>query len=143
METYIYFGGIIIMKKLILGFILSSFLMVGAACSTDTTQTTATSSTEQKQETITVTMTLIEDDKEITSKEITADKSATVLDILKANFDVKEDKGFVTSIDGKEQDAKANKYWMYYINDKEADKGAGEMTVADSDKIEWRLNAFK
>ena len=131
------------MKKLILGFILSSFLMVGTACSTNTENTTTATSSSQKQTELNVTVTLIEDEKEITSKEVTASEKDSVLDILKANFDVKEDGGFVTSIDAKEQDTKANKYWMYYINDKEADKGAADMTVSDSDKIEWRLNEFK
>ncbi|MEQ7217537.1 DUF4430 domain-containing protein [Vagococcus fluvialis] len=131
------------MKKLILGFVLSSFLMVGTACSTNTEKTTFQSSTEQKQGELHLTLSLVEDEKEFATKEVTAKDSDTVLEILKANFDVKEDGGFVTSIDGKEQDPKANKYWMYYINDKEADKGASEMTVSDSDKIEWRLNEFK
>lgn len=131
------------MKKLILGFVLSSFLMVGAACSTNTEKSTSQSSTEQKQGEINLTLSLIEDEKEVATKEVTAKDSDTVIEILKANFDVKEDGGFVTSIDGKEQDPKANKYWMYYINDKEADKAASEMTLSDSDKIEWRLNEFK
>lgn len=131
------------MKKLILGFVLSSFLMVGASCSTNTEKTVAPTSSSQKQTELTVTFSLIEDDKEITTKEITASESDTVLSLLTANFDVKEEGGFVTEIDGKTQDAKANKYWMYYINDKEAEKGAGEMTVSDDDKIEWRLNEFK
>ena len=97
------------MKKLILGFVLSSFLMVGTACSTNTEKTTFQSSTEQKQGELHLTLSLVEDEKEFATKEVTAKDSDTVLDILKANFDVKEDGGFVTSIDGKEQDPKANK----------------------------------
>ena len=131
------------MKKLILGLVLSSFLMVGADYSTNNETTTVSTSSSQQQTEMKVTVTLVEDEKEVTSKEVEVSEKDSVLDILKANFDVKEDGGFVTSIDGKEQDAKANKYWMYYINDKEADKGAADMTVSDSDKIEWRLNEFK
>ena len=132
------------MKKFMLGFILSSFLLVGTSCSTpsETTQSSASSSS-QKQAEITVTFKLIENEKEVDSKEITTEADATILDTLKNNFDVKEDKGFVTEINGKAQDAKANKYWMYYINNEEADKGAAEMTASDSDIIEWRLNEFK
>lgn len=131
------------MKKFILGLVLSSFLMVGAGCSTNNETTTVSTNSSQEQTAMKVTLTLVEDEKEITSKEVEVSEKESVLDILKANFEVKEDSGFVTSIDGKEQDAKANKYWMYYINDKEADKGAADMTVSDSDKIEWRLNEFK
>ena len=131
------------MKKFILGLVLSSFLMVGAGCSTNNETTTISTNSSQEQTAMKVTLTLVEDEKEITSKEVEVSEKESVLDILKANFEVKEDSGFVTSIDGKEQDPKANKYWMYYINDKEADKGAADMTVSDSDKIEWRLNEFK
>lgn len=131
------------MKKFILGLVLSSFLMVGAGCSTNNETTTVSTNSSQEQTAMKVTLTLVEDEKEITSKEVEVSEKESVLDILKANFEVKEDSGFVTSINGKEQDPKANKYWMYYINDKEADKGAADMTVSDSDKIEWRLNEFK
>ena len=131
------------MKKFILGLVLSSFLMVGAGCSTNNETTTVSTNSSQEQTAMKVTLTLVEDEKEITSKEVEVSEKESVLDILKANFEVKEDSGFVTSIDGKGQDAKANKYWMYYIKDKEADKGAADMTVSDSDKIEWRLNEFK
>lgn len=131
------------MKKIVLSLLLSTFIMVGTGCTsqTDTTQTETNQS--QKQTEKTVTLALIEDEKEISSSEVSVSEDQTVLEILKENFDVKEDGGFVTEIDGKEQDAKANKYWMYYINDKEADKGADSMTVSDKDVIEWRLNEFK
>ena len=91
----------------------------------------------------TATITLIEDDKEVTSKEISLTEGDTVLEALKANFDVKENSGFVTEIDGKSQDEKASKYWMYYVNNKEAEKGADSIEVAPGDTIEWRLNEFK
>lgn len=131
------------MKKIVLSLLLSTFIMVGTGCTSQTDTTQTESSQSQKQTEKTVTLTLIEDEKEISSSEVSVSEDQTVLEILKENFDVKEDGGFVTEIDGKEQDAKANKYWMYYINDKEADKGADSMTVSDKDVIEWRLNEFK
>lgn len=131
------------MKKIVLSLLLSTFIMVGTGCTSQTDTTQTETSQSQKQTEKTVTLTLIEDEKEISSSEVSVSEDQTVLEILKENFDVKEDGGFVTEIDGKEQDAKANKYWMYYINDKEADKGADSMTVSDKDVIEWRLNEFK
>lgn len=131
------------MKKIVLSLLLSTFIMLGTGCTSQTDTTQTETSQSQKQTEKTVTLALIEDEKEISSSEVSVSEDQTVLEILKENFDVKEDGGFVTEIDGKEQDAKANKYWMYYINDKEADKGADSMTVSDKDVIEWRLNEFK
>lgn len=135
------------MKKIIYGFLLTSFLIVGVSCGTNnapTTNSTAVSTTEsQVKEEVKVTLSLVEDEKQIASKEISVSEDESVLNILKEQYEVKDDGGFVTSIDGKEQDADNNKYWMYYINDEEAAKGAAETFVKDKDVIEWRLNEFK
>ena len=131
------------MKKLLMGLVLSSFLIFGVACSSPDTATTTSSTKVEDKVAATATITLIEDDKEVTSKEISFTEGDTVLEALKANFDVKENSGFVTEIDGKSQDEKASKYWMYYVNNKEAEKGADSIEVAPGDTIEWRLNEFK
>ncbi len=47
---------------------------------------------------------LTDSDKEITSKKVTYQSGDSLLEILKANFEVKEKDGFITSIDGHAQD---------------------------------------
>lgn len=132
---------------MIYSFLLTSFLVIGVSCGTNntpTTTSTAISTTESQLENeVKVTLSLVEDEKEIGSKEISVSEDESVLDILKEQYEVKDDGGFVTAIDGIEQDADNNKYWMYYINDEEAAKGAAETFVKDGDVIEWRLNEFK
>lgn len=92
---------------------------------------------------VSIKMSLIEDGKQIISEDLKANSDQSVLDVLKENFEVKETNGFVTEIDGKAQDKAKNKYWMYYINGKEADKGAKDIKVKNNDIIEWRLNELK
>ncbi|ERL21791.1 PF14478 domain protein, partial [Streptococcus pyogenes GA06023] len=70
-------------------------------------------------------------------------KGDTVLEILKDNYEVKEKDGFITAIDGIEQDTKANKYWLFKVNGKMADKGADQITVKDGDSIEFYQEVFK
>ncbi|HGH9206143.1 TPA: DUF4430 domain-containing protein [Streptococcus pyogenes] len=70
-------------------------------------------------------------------------KEDTVLEILKDNYEVKEKDGFITAIDGIEQDTKANKYWLFKVNGKMADKGADQITVKDGDSIEFYQEVFK
>ncbi|MGO3732649.1 MAG: DUF4430 domain-containing protein [Vagococcus sp.] len=138
------------MKKLLLTVPLSFLLLTSVGCGNTKQEETASSSsikTEQsstaKEETVAIKMSIIEDEKEVSSKELNVPKDQSVLDILKENFDVKEEKGFVTEIDGKKQQPSDNKYWMYYINDKETSKGANDIYPSEKDDIQWRLNAFK
>ncbi len=69
------------------------------------------------------------------TKEVTVDKDDSVMDALEEGFEVEDDNGFVTEIDGHQQDPSKNLYWMYDINGKIAEKGAEDMTVSDGDKI--------
>jgi hypothetical protein len=79
------------------------------------------------------------------SKEIK--KGSSALDLLKAvseenKFEIKNKESsygvFIESIMGIANDAKANKFWMYYINGKSAEAGASAYTVKDGDVIEWK-----
>jgi hypothetical protein len=45
---------------------------------------------------------------------------------------------FIEEIQGIENDASENMYWMFYANDKMADVGASEYTLSDGDAIEWK-----
>jgi hypothetical protein len=63
----------------------------------------------------------------VDAKKITIIKDQTLLDALKENFKIEEKSGFITSIDGKSQDQAANKYWLFDVNGKMADKGAADI----------------
>ena len=68
--------------------------------------------------------------------------SYTVMDVLKANYKVKETNGFITSIDGKQQDEKAGLYWMFKVNGKLASKAANQIKAKDGDKIEFYQKVY-
>lgn len=93
---------------------------------------------------ITATIALdFDNDKKVDeSKKITIDKNQTLLDALKANFDVKEKDGFITAIDDHAQDTAANQYWLFNINGKMADKGAAETQLQKGDKVTLYLGHF-
>ncbi|MBT3539302.1 DUF4430 domain-containing protein [Candidatus Parcubacteria bacterium] len=55
-------------------------------------------------------------------------------------FEVKEYTGmgyFVTSINGKKQDTRQGKYWIYYINDESAKLGISNYIINQGDVIKW------
>ncbi|MGO2083217.1 DUF4430 domain-containing protein [Vagococcus sp.] len=136
------------MKKIAIKLSLATILFITVGCGQtnekpkSTTKTASTvTSLEKKEDRATIT--LIEDEKEVTSKTIEFKEGTTIMAITKKAYDLTEDKGFVTEIDGIKQNENEKKYWMYYINGKEATKGANEIKVQKNDKIEWRLNSFE
>ncbi|EIQ81458.1 UNVERIFIED_CONTAM: DUF4430 domain-containing protein [Streptococcus canis] len=80
---------------------------------------------------------IVKEDTNTIDEKVSFDKGDTVLEVLKDNYEVKEKAGFITAIDGIEQDTKANKYWLFKVNGKMAEKGANQITVKDGDKIEF------
>ncbi len=65
----------------------------------------------------------------------------TALELLKHRASVQTKKSslgeYVVSINGSSGAGK--KYWIFYVNGKEAQVGAGAYTTHDSDTIQWRL----
>lgn len=86
---------------------------------------------------------VVKEDTNTIDEKVSFGKGDTVLEILKDNYEVKEKDGFITAIDGIEQDTKANKYWLFKVNGKMADKGADQITVKDGDSIEFYQEVFK
>lgn len=122
------------MKKLFsLLFVLTSFFL--AACQQTTDQSTTASSTSKVQ-------LVVKSDKTTTDEMVEAKVDQTVMDVLKANYEVKETDGFITAIDGLEQDEAAKKYWMFKVNGEVAPKAANQIKVKDGDKIEFYQETY-
>ena len=76
--------------------------------------------------------------------EIDVDHEMDVLAYMVENFSVEgTDEGFITSIEGIEQDESEGLYWLYYVNEEMPSVGAGEYIVEDGDLIEWKLESFE
>lgn len=77
------------------------------------------------------------------SQEVTAEEGTYLLDVMQENYDIEEEGGFISSIEGHEQDNDNGLYWLYYINDESAEVGAAEYAPEEADQIEWRLESFE
>ena len=139
------------MKKIMMTAVTFLSVLVIAGCSnnnnddsvastTKTSESTVVSSEKQEEQ---ATIVLQEDDKEISSKEVTFTDDDSLYDVMKNNFELEDDDGFITSIDGHEQDEKAQKYWTFTINDKEIMKGAKEVSLKSGDKVDFSLAEMK
>lgn len=137
------------MKKLLL--LLSSTLLL-AACGQTTTEVVESPATEtvervesdQSQEVV-INVTVSVDGEVIDDgeKEIEVEEGQKLLELMEANFEVEQTDGFISSINGYEQDEDSGKYWLYDVNGKMAEVGAQELELSDGDHIEWKLEAFE
>lgn len=135
------------MKK-IYAILLSLFLVFSlVACTGDSSKKTAETnsnekvkSTETIQDEITTTVILKEGENEISKKDFQIKSGENLLNLLKENFKIEENDGFITSIEGKVQDEKEGIYWMYTINGESAEVGAGDYKLKDKDIIVFSLS---
>jgi Tfp pilus assembly protein PilV len=85
------------------------------------------------------TITLTEDGQEISSEEVTFEEGANLMDVMKENFEVEEEGGMITSIEGHSQDKGANKWWLFTVNGEMAPVGAADTELSDEDEVAFNL----
>lgn len=129
------------LKKFIVLLAALSSMIVMTGCQSPTT--TEQSSAQSQATTKKVTITLQEEGKELSAKNVTYQPNQTLLELLKKQFSVKEDNGFVTAIDGHAQDKDKGLYWTLTINGKMAEKGANDIKLSPNDQIVFNLATFK
>ncbi|MCF1684982.1 DUF4430 domain-containing protein [Tetragenococcus halophilus] len=124
-------------KKFVAGIaFFSALFIVGCSNEQDAADTSeATSQTSQAQEEITATVEIEDEDQTVDEKEIETTTDETLMEVMQDNFDIEEDSGMITTIEGIEQDEDDNMYWTYTINDEMVNTGADETTLEDNDQV--------
>ncbi|MBL1225930.1 DUF4430 domain-containing protein [Enterococcus sp. BWR-S5] len=105
-------------------------------------ENTSGTSDKRSANEIEVTVSLMKDDAEVTKKEITTAEDTTLMEAMKENFELEEDNGMITSIDGIEQDEAENRYWVYTINGEMINTGAKDTTLKQGDQVEFTYEKF-
>ncbi|SER14231.1 protein of unknown function [Gracilibacillus ureilyticus] len=75
----------------------------------------------------------------IAEKDIEINEEKNLMDLLEENFEIESDEGFITSIEGYEQNVTENKYWLYNINGEPATTGANDYQLKPGDDIVFNL----
>ncbi|AGM99113.1 DUF4430 domain-containing protein [Streptococcus iniae] len=126
------------MKRFFKLLTLSSFSFLLMACAADQTKTDSKESKAEHQVQL-----IVKEDTNTIDEKVSFKEGETVMDVLKANYKVKEKDGFITEIDGHKQDPKEQKYWLFKVNDKMAAKAANQLKVKKNDKIEFYIEKMK
>lgn len=111
----------------------------------ETEDTEETTDTEDAEDEVSFTIDILVDGEAVAdlSKEVTAEEGMYLLDVMKDTYDIEETDGFISSIEGYEQDEAENRYWLYYVNGESGEVGAAEYAPEAADQIEWRLESFE
>ncbi|MFD2045896.1 DUF4430 domain-containing protein [Ornithinibacillus salinisoli] len=78
----------------------------------------------------------------ITKEEISIEEGDILMEVMKEHFDVEEDGGFITSIEGISPEEGEQKAWMYFINGESASVGANEYELTPGEEINFDLQAW-
>lgn len=145
------------MNKLFLR-LATILLIIGvmAGCSSDENDKTASDtptnteeqaddsgSSEQAEETITIKISKDEAHEIIDEREVPIESDAILMDVLKENFEVEEDGGFITSIEGVSPKEDEEKAWMFFVNDEMATVGANDYELTPGDEVTFDLQAWE
>lgn len=129
------------MKKSLV--ICLSFLMfIGLSACTLQEQSKNPTEISTKQ-TIQATIRIKVEGKVIEEKNTSVQEKTTVYDLLKQEVSFVDDNGFITQIDEYKQNPQENKYWLYTINGKQAQKGVKDTFVKNNDNIEFTLEKIE
>ena len=137
------------MKKWMLTlFTIFTTLVLVVGCSNESTtpteeEETVVETTESQEEVIKVTISKDEGEEVLSEKEIEIEENAILMDIMKENYDIEEDDGFITSIDGVAPEEGEEKAWMYLVNDEMAMVGAAEYELEAGDNVVFDLQAWE
>lgn len=124
---------------------MTAALLAGCADEAPAAETSSASETADESSSD---LTVVQDDAGAVSEaSYSGEAGSTALDLL---IDLDPDvvvsgegeNGFVTGIGGREADDSANEFWAFYVNDEQAQVGAGSYETTDEDVITWKLETF-
>lgn len=134
--------------KMKLGFLVATILTL-AACG-DTNQMALNESSALVPSEVEVAMTgtistsivLQEEGKVLSaiSKDVKSEEGENLLEVMKENYDITVQDGFISAIENYEQNAKEEKYWGYTVNGEEVTIEASDYILEDQDVIVWNLD---
>lgn len=129
------------MKKLLL--LLTASVTLAACGTTEEVETIPSSSNVSSQVETAAVINLVVEGEKIDEMTTEIEEGDTLLNVTKENYDVQEADGFVSAINGFEQDEEANLWWTYTINGEVVNVGANDYELQPGDTAEWSLTAFE
>ncbi|MBP1969640.1 hypothetical protein J2Z83_001747 [Virgibacillus natechei] len=103
----------------------------------------ANQNSEQNEELASMTISQDNEEEIITEEEVVIEEDAILMDVLKENFDVEEEGGFIISIEGVSPEENEEKSWMFFVNGEMGSVGAEEFELTPGDEVTFDLQAWE
>ena len=130
-------------KRLLLLGVTTAFLATGCSdLSVNKSETASETSSETSVQTIQSTISVKVNGETQIEKVAELEAGTNILDATNNVFETELDGVFLTSIEGYEQSAEDNLWWIFEVNGEMITVGAGEYIIEDGDFVEWELMAF-
>lgn len=100
-------------------------------------------SSEQVEQTIVITISEDEGANVINEKEITIEDNQILMDVLKKEFEIEEENGFITGIEGIVADESEKEAWALFVNDEMAMVGASDYELQFGDHVVLDLQKWE
>jgi hypothetical protein len=117
-----------------------------AANDTGGEETTEETTGDEAQNLITVSIEFDVDDdlynvdEDAWEQRVEVEEGTTLLELMQELYDIEEEGGMITSIEGAAQDESRNAFWTFEVNDEQSSVGAGEYVLQNNDQIDWELD---
>jgi len=132
------------MKKFIQGIMIvfaSIVLLVGCSSSEESEIENGTDQSDEG--TVVIIVSEEEADEVYSEKEIAIDEDEILMDVMKENYDIDEEEGFINSIDGIAPEEGEEKAWIYSVNGEDAMVGAAEYELSFDDEVVFDLQSWE
>ncbi|WP_164668730.1 DUF4430 domain-containing protein [Virgibacillus doumboii] len=98
---------------------------------------------EQNEDTVRITISKGNGDEYLNEKEIEIEEGAILMEVMKNNFELKEDGGFITSIEGVAAKESEKTFWAIMVNGEMAQVGAKELKLSPGDEVTLDLQSYE
>lgn len=123
---------------------LLSVVFVLGACGNPAVEEASTTDTTTVD---TVQLTIeVEVDEEIIpelTSEVETESGSTLMEVMEQEYTVENEEGFISAIEGYEQNPDENRWWLYEVNGEQPTVGAEDYVVEEGDEISWMLNELQ
>ena len=106
-------------------------------------QTEENDAAEQNEDTVLITISIDEGSEYVDEKEIPVEEGDILMDVMKENFYVEEEEGFITSIERVSADEDEEKGWIFYVNGEMAMAGAEEYELSPGEEINFDFQPWE
>lgn len=128
-------------KKFKVLLLLSLVFLIG--CSPDSTDIDDQDVSVEEVVELTTLITLSDSEGgELLSEVVPFEEGDTLLEIMHKNFEVVEEDGFISSIEGYSQDPDENIWLVYELNEEMSVESAEDLELDDEDVVSWKLEQF-